>query len=292
MTLVPVDPTSALAVSDYLDRARSWLATAVEMTGPAEIAAAKAEIATAAEATKQLGLSKEIQQDAQEMVRRAEYALGKAIRKGQDEGTIRKKYEKSVQYDRWTGEHRVTGSSTVSPKDFASETELSGQNGGEGIYALADGVDPERFETAIEAAKAEGNLSRANLVRKVKGKADPSTLTRQQRADIIEDLGAQGYSSRQMPTKVGVSEETVRQIARDFDIEIPADRTVGRTRRINSTQVVENTATALEGLVMGVELIDYEAVDPAAASQWVDSLSESMRALNRFVRLIKESTHD
>ncbi|MGA4670049.1 hypothetical protein ACPCG0_09675 [Propionibacteriaceae bacterium Y1923] len=41
-----------------------------------------------AEATKQLGLSKEIRDDATEMVRRAEYALGKAIRKGQAEGTV------------------------------------------------------------------------------------------------------------------------------------------------------------------------------------------------------------
>jgi hypothetical protein len=33
-------------------------------------------------------LSKDIQQDAQEMVRRAEYALGRAIRKGQDDRTV------------------------------------------------------------------------------------------------------------------------------------------------------------------------------------------------------------
>lgn len=37
-----------------------------------------------------LGLSKEIQQDAHEMVRRrAEYAVGKAIRAGQERGEIR-----------------------------------------------------------------------------------------------------------------------------------------------------------------------------------------------------------
>lgn len=89
MSLVPVDTTNALAVSDYLDRARSWLATAVEMTGPAEIASARAEIATAAEAAKQLNLSKGIREDAVEMVRRAEYAVSRAIRKGQEDGTVR-----------------------------------------------------------------------------------------------------------------------------------------------------------------------------------------------------------
>lgn len=161
---------------------------------------------------------------------------------------------------------------------------------GDGIYALADNVDPEEFETALEAAKAEGNLTRANVVRKVKKIAGP--VTRDQRADLIEELAAQGYSSRQMPTKVGVSEGTIREIARTYDITIAADKAVSGTRRINSTQLVENTATALEGLVMGVELIDYAAVAPAVASQWADSLTESMRALNRFVRQIKEQTHD
>jgi len=298
-TLVPVDATSELAVSDYLDKAREWLATAVEMTGPAEIAAAKAEIATAAEATKQLNLSKEIQTDALEMVRRAEYALGKAIRKGQDEGTIRRRGEIVTHYDRHSGDSQQTTNSTkASPTDFAPFGELSGARG-DGIYALAV-ADPEQFEEAIEEAKTGGDLSRANVVREVqKAKRQASVNgvsvtrspeSRQQRADLIADLAAQGYSSRQMPAKVGVAEQSIRQIARDFDIEIPADRSQAGTRRISPALVVENTATALEGLAMGVELIDCREIDPALASQWVDSLSESMRALNRFVRQIKEQT--
>jgi hypothetical protein len=78
----------AVVNAGNLPLARDWLATAVETTGPEQIAAAKAEIATAAEAIKQLGLSKEIRADAAEMVRHAEYALAKSIRKGQAEGTV------------------------------------------------------------------------------------------------------------------------------------------------------------------------------------------------------------
>lgn len=294
MTLVPVDPKSELAVSDYLDKARTWLATAVEMTGPAEIAAARAQIATAAEAARQLNLSKGIRDDATEMVRRAEYAVSRAIQKGQDEGTVRVRgqrsgtrgsytrtrfgAEESVQADRANSANNLPGPQDIAP-DYSS-------NGGR-IRQLAQ-ADPDEFETALTEAKAEGNMSLANVARKVRKQPGPNT--RATRAELIADLAAKGYSSRQMPAKVGVTEETVRQIARDFDIEIPADKAISGTRRINSARVVENTATALEGLVMGLDLIDATTVDPAVAGQWVDSLTDSMRALNRFVKHIRKAT--
>lgn len=163
MSLVPVDTSSEVAVTDYLTRARDWLSRAVDETGPEQIAAAKAEIATAAEATKQLGLSKEIQLDAQEMVRRAEYALAKSIRKGQAEGVIA---------THGGGRRSTAGTPTLtSPSEFASKQELSGAGHGQpGIYALAEADEPD-FDEAIDEARAEGNLSRANVARKAREKS-------------------------------------------------------------------------------------------------------------------------
>lgn len=156
MTLVPVDPTNALAVSDYLAKARDWLATAVERTGPTDIAAAKAEIATAAEATKQLGLSKEIQQDATEMVRRADYALGKAIRRGQETGTV-------VDREDNLKVGQSPNPSVGNSGDRLSPTSLIPSNRArQDTYVMAD-LDREDFDAAIDEAKAEGNLSRAHL---------------------------------------------------------------------------------------------------------------------------------
>ena len=40
-------------------------------------------------------------------------------------------------------------------------------------YAVADDVTNEQFDAAIDEAKAEGNLSRANVVRKVRGETCP-----------------------------------------------------------------------------------------------------------------------
>lgn len=288
-TLVPVDPKSETSVLSLLEHAALWLSEAVHRGEAADVALVKAQIATAAEATKQLNLSKDIQLDAQEMVRRAEYALGKAIRRGQAEGTIRSNGQKSVTHDRWNGANRMTESSIlIGPGDFATKAELSGKLGSDGIYAMTDGVEPEDFDQAVTSAKAEGNLSRANVVRKVKIQQGPTT--RDDRADLIQELANQGYSSRQMPAKVGVTEERVRQIARDYGIDIPADKHIARTKRMDSNRIASETVIALDALAMGVELIDYAALDLSQAGQWADSLAHSFRALNRFKEHIRKAT--
>jgi hypothetical protein len=291
--LATVDKSNAASVIGYLSQARDWLATCVEITGPEEIAQAKAQIATAAEATKQLNLSKEIQLDAQEMVRRAEYALGKAIRKGQAEGTVARTGENpGPQSDYTRGDQIVR----VSPVLHAEKKVYPGEllRGGQlmsDTYALSDGVEQKDFDAAVEDAKREGNLTRRNVIRKVSARKQAGHQTRDDRADLIKKLACEGYSSRQMPSRVGVSEETVRQIARDFGIEITADKAIGGTRRHNSHRIASETVAALEGLAMGVGLINYDEIDPREARQWADSLNDSFRVLNRFHKQIKETTH-
>lgn len=167
--LAPVDQSSAVAVTDYLTKARDWLATAVEVTGPEQIARAKAEIATAAEATRQLGLSKEIQLDAQEMVRRAEYAVRKAATKAQESGEVKERGDNLIPGARTRNPVQPTSSDDrPSPKDFfknASEYEDAN--------AMGD-LDDDAFEEVLDEAKTEGNLSRANVARKAREKAGKS----------------------------------------------------------------------------------------------------------------------
>lgn len=164
MTLVPVDTTSTLAVTDYLTKARDWLATAVEQTGPEQIAAAKAEIATAAEATKQLGLSKEIQEDAEEMVRRAQYALRKSQLKEQDEGRMRSRATNLKNQPERSVETSTSFGLPTPREFFSSEVEYRDSSA---MGALA----PDEFDEVIDEARAEGNLSRANVARKAREKS-------------------------------------------------------------------------------------------------------------------------
>lgn len=234
MTLIPVDTSSELAVSDYLTRARDWLATAVEKTGPEQIAAAKAEIATAAEATKQLGLSKEIQLDAQEMVRRAEYALGKAIRKGQAEGTVRSQSD-------GISNARVTPSESLHKVgDFGTYGEMYGRDGQSGVLGLADDIpDPDDFEGAITEAKAEGNLSRANVARKAHEKAGATPRATPRRA-----LTDQFFDAAFDLTKIT---ERIDRLVNDDRFPQNAEK-VGAKHRPDLLRAVELLSKALDRL--------------------------------------------
>lgn len=277
-------PEGVVAVLTY---ARQWLASAVEMTGPAQVAAVKAAVAMASTYSRELQLSKEIQMDAQEMVRRAEYALGKAIRQGQERGEVatvgtnsgpRGDYERNGQTVRVD---RVADNTAISPREFVQHSHELVE-----VYVMAD-ADPELVEEAITEARTEGNPSRANVVRKIKGQQ--GAMTRDDRAKEIARLAGLGYSTRQIAPLVGIGEEAVHNIEKDYGISIPADKHVKNTRRIDTNRILFETVTALEGLSYGLALINPADIDREQAQTWLDSLTESIQALTKAKKQIKES---
>lgn len=94
------------------------------------------------------------------MVRRAEYALGKTIRKGQAEGTVNTQRDGGPRPPR-KGD-LFTDGIKVSPRDLVPPGKTAVET-----YALADAGE-EKFEEALTEAKAEGNVSRANVVRHIR----------------------------------------------------------------------------------------------------------------------------
>lgn len=276
------------AVTRMLSEARSWLAHAVEATEPASIAEFKAQMATVAEATKQLNLSRGIQNDALEMVRRAERGLGLAIRKGQAEGTIRAHGQGAGRPPR---EITTRPDAISSPYDFAKHTDLYGDGaaGGNGVYALADGVTDEQFDTAIDAAKDEGNLSRANVVRKVRGAQGGVVETRTMRADKIRTMAAQGHTRDSIATAVGIGPQAVVKIAKDYGIEIPADVVMSRRRRADSPELLDRAVATVETISQSITHINPSDLDPTEAREQIDSLIRSLNAIRKAANQIKES---
>lgn len=125
---------------------------------------AQAEAFTVLSARKQLG--KDIELDAVEIQRRCEFHIAKRIREGQERGEINRRggdQSKVVQHD----------FAPVPVSSVASRGVLVGGGSSPGAYAMADGISEESFDEAIEEAKAEGNLSRANVVRKIQGEPKP-----------------------------------------------------------------------------------------------------------------------
>jgi len=172
---------------------------------------------------------------------------------------------------------------------------------------MADGVSDEVFEDALAEAKKEGNLSRANVVRKIRQRRAPasrddgervpepgdrSSQAAARRVELIRRWADEGSTSRQIAGLLGIRDDIVRRIAREHGISISADEAVGRTRQLDSNRIVRETANALEGLATGAGLVNPAELDKAQIPGWAGSMTASLRALSRLVKTLKEEMTD
>jgi site-specific DNA-methyltransferase (adenine-specific) len=108
------------------------------------------------------------------------------------------------------------------------------------------------------------------------------------KVELIRELTAKGYRAAQIGAEIGISEQQVRSLAKRNSVELTADKAVGKTRRIDSNVVVSQIVADLEQLALPMRLVKFNELDAAQAEHWANSLTESIRALNRFTKQIKE----
>lgn len=232
-------------ILEACERAKTWLHEALEHGDIDQIA----ELKSQADAVRIYTVSKQLGKDAQlsatEIVRRAERGIGVAIRRGQEAGEIRSK-----------GQGRLTNQrgNTMpirSPSEFATDDELRGNDAG--IYGMTDGLSDEDFEEALEEARAEKNLSRANLVRKAQARKSPDT----------------------QPVRPAPSPRRPRR-----------DPLAGTL--LNCVIQLQGTIERLE-----LELQDGldDSVTPEIAGGWADDLTGVIRPLSRLRLLLKEKAN-
>lgn len=114
----------------------------------------------------------------------------------------------------------------------------------------------------------------------IPSKSDSSPRAAAQRRNLIRQMAGQGHSSEQIGARLGILDVTVRRIARAEGITIRADEALGgRQRKIDSNRIVRETVAMLEGLDMGLQLVNYADLDPAEIESWVTSLGDSIRVL-------------
>lgn len=237
------DPAGYVIAS--CERAKVWLAHALEHGGIEDIVELKSQAEAIRVYTMQKQLGKDAELSAAEIVRRAERGIGLAIRKGQESGEIRKRgvdggprqdYRRNGRLVHVSGDKELQ-QDAISPRTFFTNAQEVTET-----YALTDDVPEEQFEAAITKAKAEGNLSRANVVRKVKNTAPAA----RDRPEILR-----------------------------------------KTHRLKPERVIGETVIALEGLCIGVALLEdehYEGLDAFDIEEWSSSLTKSLRSLNRFAK--------
>lgn len=293
-----------VAMTGMLEQAHQWLAHAVASSVPVEdIANFRAYIATAAETAKRLRLSKEIRQDAEVMVRRSERALGQAVRDGQENGEIRKPSERS-------GAHvpgvRGTVSldsvpelsdTTPSPSVFLGRSgEVTAQ-----VYAMTDGVTDAEFEEALSTATEEGNVSRANVVRKLKDRNREDVADRDEEDRFWNEVRALAYlpigevfdrvNNGRVNNERWQTQDGFRHAASKRGITFPDTRRVQRARADQEETFTRSLMSIQVGVTNLLELIDLRNIDPDLITEALERLTTTRDDLNRVIRNLKKETN-
>ena len=267
-----------VGVMAAIEQAAAWLVEVQRRDDldAAEAAMAHAQMATIAEATRRLGMDKENLINAEENVRRSEFVKARAIRRGQAEGTIATKGERL---------NRGLPDEKTSVSDYfpGGSTQVE-------ILGIADEASPDEFDAALAEAKAEGNLSRANVARKIRN-APAAVIYFTQRVDEVREFADKGASLQQAAKHFGVTENTVSELCRANGILLAHDR-VGKRRRLNYNTVLDNTIEAIEVAAMSLRDMNPTELDKDTAAERLDSLTASITALSKAAKKIKESFHD
>lgn len=249
--LLPVEPDSLAIEADpvgymlvVLNRAKSWLQEAQSIDSVRE---AKAIAVGYESVIREKEMAADAQLAATEIVRRCERRIGELVRIGQEAGEIRKAGEHDIIRNQYVESAPLLDESRSSPSDFyGGSSERTGAN------VLAS-VPDEQFEHALDEGRDEGNLSRANIVRKIKGES---------RREAIGSILTPGHARAER------------------------DPIHYRTRRIDAVRVLRETHYALDGLSSGLEVIAGTPLDDDGR-QWLDAASASLQTLARRLNTVR-----
>lgn len=144
--------------------------------------------------------------------------------------------------------------------------------------------EQDEYVTQPKKGPQEKEEATSQTPKVVDGRSDRRPAA--ERAQQIRELAARNYTSRQIADALGFSRpEWVGKLAREHEIEIPADAVVGqRSRRINPERVISETVAALEGVCSGIALLEpdqYATLDPESAARWSSSLADSIKSLTK-----------
>lgn len=144
-----------------------------------------------------------------------------------------------------------------------------------------------RVETAYRKVRAaRGETTTSDRIDKAKADNPSPTASGRSRAEIehktatFRRMADEGYTSRQIADAIGIGLDGMTDFRKRHGLDKPpADAVIGKSRMHDSNRIVSETVASLEGICIGVDLIDFDDLDGADLDYWVSSLSESIRAL-------------
>lgn len=168
------------------------------------------------------------------------------------------------------------------------------ENIGKRKHAQYDAI-AERLKAGYAADQIAEELRVASVtvraVRQAEGIEflDKSRPAVEMRRETVRQMAADGHASDQIAAALGISVQGCRNIAKEIGVEINADAARGRSAKHDSNRILETIVMDAENLTAGVGLITVSALDRARLTAWVDSLIQSRRSLDAFIRkLTKE----
>jgi len=274
-------------------RARELLGQAVDACDVGWLQRMKSDAAQIETLVRERDLGVEARTAADELVVRVVRALATVVRAGQEEGTVPSPGR--------PGENDAQ--SIIFPKPI----EVFGHERTRGdAYVMAD-VDDETFDRIITEVKAERNaVPRAAVVRKAREvlaarvePAEEQPVAQQQvsrtreavaaRVERARELASQSFSSRQIAKELGMGVEGTRALCRSHGIDVPADRSVGRSRALDWNRVVTATVDSLpvahDSMLAS---INFTALDGQRLPEWVELLNGSLRTLTALRNNLKK----
>lgn len=147
---------------------------------------------------------------------------------------------------------------------------------------MNDGVSDEQFDDAIETAKAEKNLSRANVKRKLNREDSEDRWAR------LADLAASGHHSSQIADELGFSRQSVIKKAKALGIDLPADRVMGKSRLRDEERVLREIVSALDALTPSCESIEPHSINRAALVECSAGLTNAIKELRKLDRRLQK----
>lgn len=120
----------------------------------------------------------------------------------------------------------------------------------------------------------------------------PDTQLKQPKAKRLADierLASEGYRAQQISQELGIGIQRVRELANAAGIVLP-DATIGKVHDIKAKRVIEETATGLEGYVIGLRTINLSALGLTAdaAMELATSIGQSLKALQNLRKHLLE----
>lgn len=124
------------------------------------------------------------------------------------------------------------------------------------------------------------------------GKSYPASrpetqIAKSERRAEVGRLADKGYTSPQIAKHIGITEESFAHYKSRNKVDVPADRIVTRSPRIDSNRVLDSIVETIEHAADDQKLVNVENLNMDRLPAWIRSLKASRSAINRLVQKLE-----